>query len=189
MSFSKYSSFVLDEPTSSRRNSAPVTTKQQLKSRLRKLSLIVGNDNHRDRFYPYDDNAPEEFSTEEDRLAREIYVRKERRRSSMITSTVKQYAQPVNRSKYNQQELAYSIKNGVAYLQRKIDSTEYFRHVMARLKKDLVKLYVGDNQLTSIPDEIQLFTKLELLSAESNRLNVISSSIEIVLLLHPILYL
>ena len=130
-----------------------------------------------------DDNGPEELSTEEDKLAREIYVRKEKRRSSVIASTVKQYAQPVNRSKYNQQELADSIKNGVAYLQRKIDSAEYFRHIMAKLKKDLTKLYVGDNQLTLIPDEIQLFSKLELLSAENNKLTIISSSIDIVFLL------
>ena len=171
MSFSKYSLVVPDEPISSRRNSAPVPSKQQLSS-LRKLSLVFVKG-----------DATEEISTEEDRLAREIYVRKEKRRSSVIVSTVKQYARPVNRSKYNQQELADSIKNGVAYLQRKIDSAEYFRHVMAKLKKDLIKLYVGDNQLASIPDEIQLFTKLELLSAETNKLTVISSSIEIVLLL------
>ena len=71
-----------------------------------------------------------------------------------------------------QSDLEWARKNGVAYLQGRIESMQYFKQVLSKFDKTtLVRIYCGENSLQDLPEDIYSFVNLDTLAVENNKLS------------------
>ena len=103
-----------------------------------------------------------------------------RRRSSLMDIvTFREPIKSLSKDKcLKQSDLEWARKNGVAYLQSRIESTMYFKQVLSKFDKEtLTRIYCGENSLQELPEEIYTFLNLDTLAVENNKLQHIPSAI------------
>lgn len=109
-----------------------------------------------------------------------VFPNKTRRRSSLMDIvTFREPIKSLSKDKtLKQSDLEWARKNGVAYLQSRIESTMYFKQVLTKFDKEtLTRIYCGENSLQELPEEIYTFLNLDTLAVENNKLQHIPSAI------------